>query len=57
MDIRFKIYHRNGASYFVPCLKGNIMEAISDALRIAVDYQYDKIDIYNDSKLIATIYG
>ena len=57
MEYRFKIYLKNGAAYFTPCPKDTAIQALEDALRLVNENGFEKIDLYIDTKLSATIYG
>ena len=57
MEYRFKIYQKNGAAYFTPCQKDTAIQAIEDASRLINENGFEKIDLYIDTKLSATIYG
>ena len=57
MEIKLKIYQKNGETFFERTRKKRAFSAISDALWYLSRYDYEKIDIYADTKLTATIYG
>ena len=57
MEIIFKIFPQNGKSFLERIRTKKVLRAISDALWLIRRNDYKKINIYQESTLIATIYG
>ena len=55
MEFRYKLYHKNGTSSFITDVHRR--NSWSLANRFILLHNLEKVDIYRDSKLIATIYG
>ena len=56
--MRFKYIYKNGNHDFTPCCEHTLSGAVVFASRVSAFFEDIKqIDIYDDSKLIASIYG
>ena len=55
MDFRYKLYHKNGTLSFITDIHRRNAWSLSN--RLIALHNLEKVDIYRDEKLIATIYG
>lgn len=55
--IRFKLITNNGVFGFKDQMTTDIIVAFASAICQVKSYHLKQIDIYNDSKLIASVYG